>query len=346
MKKHYLRLATAALAVATLGAVTACGGTGGASNADSVTLYSADGLGDWYKDQFKAFEEQTGITVEYVEGGSGEVVSRAEKEKSNPQVDVLVTLPPFIQQADKQGTLGPTKITDDAVIPAADKASNGHYVTLANNYFTMIRGTAVEPKAQSWDDLLDPHFKQKLQYSTPGQAGDGTALLLLLRHVMGEQQALDYLGKLQANNVGPSASTGKLGPKVSKGELAVANSDVQMALASIANDSAAFETFLPTTADGKRVTVALPYVMGKAARAPQPENAQKLIDFLMSAPVQQTLADKAFGSSPRTDVTAAGPKAAMIADAIDGAEIWQPNWNDVNDNFDALIEAYNKATGQ
>lgn len=55
------------------------------------------------------------------------------------------------------------------MIPAADKASNGHYVTLANNYFTMIRGTAVEPKAQSWDDLLDPHFKQKLQYSTPAR---------------------------------------------------------------------------------------------------------------------------------------------------------------------------------
>lgn len=341
------RLAAVALAVATLSGLAACGGTGGSSgDAKSVTVYSADGLADWYKVQFKAFEDKTGISVDYVEGGSGEVVSRAEKEKSNPQVDVIVTLPPFIQQADKQGSLTTTTIPDAAALPAADKASNGHYLTLANNYFTMIRGNAVSPKAQSWNDLLDPRFKQKLQYSTPGQAGDGTALLLLLRHVMGEQQALDYLGKLQANNVGPSASTGKLGPKVSKGELAVANSDVQMALASIADDKAAFETFIPTAADGKRTTVALPYVMGKGAAAPHAENAQKLIEFLMSKPVQATLADKAFGVSPRTDVKATGPNADRIAKAVDGVTVWQPDWTAVNDDFDALIGAYNKATGQ
>ena len=46
---------------------------------------------------------------------------------------------------------------------------------------------------------------------------------------MGRDKALEYLKNLQANNFGPSSSTGKLGPKVSKGELAVANSDVQMA---------------------------------------------------------------------------------------------------------------------
>ncbi|MGB6246701.1 MULTISPECIES: 2-aminoethylphosphonate ABC transporter substrate-binding protein [Gordonia] len=344
--KKYFRMAAVAVAAVSLTGVAACGGTGGSTDSATVTLYSADGLADWYNVQFKAFQEKTGIKVEYVEGGSGEVVSRAEKEKSNPQVDVIVTLPPFIQQADKQGTLGETKIADDAALPASAKAPNGHYVALANNYFTMIRGTSVTPKADTWADLLDPRFKHKVQYSTPGQAGDGTALLLLLRHVMGDQQALDYLGKLQANNVGPSASTGKLGPKVSKGELAVANSDVQMALASISSDKAAFETFLPAAADGKRATLALPYFMGKAADAPHAENAQKLIDFLMSADVQKTLADKAFGMSARADVQASGPNYDAITKAIAGAEVWQPDWTDVNANFQALIDAYNKATGQ
>ncbi|EGD56164.1 2-aminoethylphosphonate ABC transporter substrate-binding protein [Gordonia neofelifaecis NRRL B-59395] len=208
-------------------------------------------------------------------------------------MDVLVTLPPFIQQADKQGSLDTTTVADAAALPENAKAPGGRYVVLADNYFTMIRGDSVTPKAQTWSDLLDPRFKQKIQYSTPGQAGDGTALLLLLRHVMGDQQALDYLARLQTNNVGPSASTGKLGPKVSKGELAVANSDVQMALASITKDKAAYETFLPADATGKRSTLALPYFMGKAANAPHAENAQKLIDFLMSADVQRTLSDEA-----------------------------------------------------
>ena len=55
-------------------------------------------------------------------------------------------------------------------------------------------------------------------------------MLVLLQHLLGKPGALDYLAKLQANNVGPSSSTGKLQPKVSNGELLVANGDVQMNL--------------------------------------------------------------------------------------------------------------------
>ena len=97
------------LAVAVLSLVAGCGGIGGppagstSGGSTSVTIYSADGLGDWYTKQFAAFQAQTGIKVQYVEAGSGEVVSRVDKEKSNPQADLMVTLPPFIQKAAASG---------------------------------------------------------------------------------------------------------------------------------------------------------------------------------------------------------------------------------------------------
>ena len=76
---------------------------------DVVTIYAADGLhdgkGSWFEAQFDAFTKATGIKVQYVEGGSGGVVERVAKEKSNPQADVLVTLPPFIQRAEATGLL-------------------------------------------------------------------------------------------------------------------------------------------------------------------------------------------------------------------------------------------------
>ena len=76
---------------------------------DVVTIYSADGLHDgkpsWYETEFDAFTKATGIKVQYVEAGSGGVVERVAKEKSNPQADVLVTLPPFIQRAAADGLL-------------------------------------------------------------------------------------------------------------------------------------------------------------------------------------------------------------------------------------------------
>ena len=71
---------------------------------DVVTIYAADGLhdgkGSWFETQFDAFTKATGIKVQYVEAGSGGVVERVAKEKTNPQADVLVTLPPFIQRAE------------------------------------------------------------------------------------------------------------------------------------------------------------------------------------------------------------------------------------------------------
>ena len=76
---------------------------------DVVTIYAADGLhdgkGSWFETQFDAFTKATGVKVQYVEAGSGGVVERVAKEKSNPQADVLVTLPPFIQRAEAEGLL-------------------------------------------------------------------------------------------------------------------------------------------------------------------------------------------------------------------------------------------------
>src|SRR6201995_6195363 len=74
-----------------------------------VTIYAADGLhdgkGSWFESEFDAFTKATSIKVQYVEGGSGGVVERVAKEKSNPQADLLVTLPPFIQKAAADGLL-------------------------------------------------------------------------------------------------------------------------------------------------------------------------------------------------------------------------------------------------
>jgi 2-aminoethylphosphonate transport system substrate-binding protein len=211
---RFLSLLAATAAGAIL--LTGCGGTAtgssttAAAGSDSVTVYSADGLADWYKPTFDAFTKETGIKVNYVEAGSGEVVSRAEKEKSNPQADLLVTLPPFIQKAEQSGLLQKSGV-DLSAIPAKDKASDGEYVSLVNNYAAMIRNTTATPKPAAWADLLADSYQGKVQYSTPGQAGDGTAMMVLLEHVYGKDGAMDYLKKLQKNNVGPSASTGKLG---------------------------------------------------------------------------------------------------------------------------------------
>lgn len=351
MKKRSRILSVLAATTAGAFLMTACGGTGTGGSAavdgagQQVTVYSADGLAGWYDATFAGFTQKTGIKVNVIEAGSGEVISRAEKEKSNPQADLIITLPPFIQQAEKSGLLQ-KNTADLAAIPAQSKSADGMYVSVVNNYAAMIRNTGGTSKPESWADLLDPKYQGKIQYSTPGQAGDGTAMLLLLQQLKGKDGALGYLKELQKNNVGPSASTGKLGPKVSKGELSVANSDVQMASQSIKADKSAFEVFFPKNDDGTRVTLALPYVMGLAAKAPHQDNAAQLMEYLLSKPVQETISSSALGLPVRSDVTPNDENFTALQKTMDGVTVWQPDWNTVLTGLDADVKAYNAATGQ
>ncbi|WP_031056987.1 2-aminoethylphosphonate ABC transporter substrate-binding protein [Streptomyces sp. NRRL F-5702] len=343
-----LALPLAACAALTL---TACGGSSAASDAKSVTVYSADGLkgenGDgWYDKVFKDFEKKTGITVKYVEGGSGEMVQRAAREKSNTQADVLVTLPPFIQQADKKGLLTAYEPEGSEQVDGADRAADGTWTSVVNNYFGFIHNTKeLKTPPRTWEELLAPAYKEKIQYSTPGVAGDGTAVLIKAMHDFGgKEPAMAYLKKLQANNVGPSASTGKLAPKVDKGELLVANGDVQMNFAQ-SKDMPHLGIWFPAKGDGKPTSFALPYAAGLVAKAPHSENGKKLLDFMLSEEAQRDVSAVGGGFAARKDVKATDANAVELAGLMEGVEIFEPDWSDIGANLDAYIDAWKSATG-
>lgn len=313
-----------------------------------VTIYSADGLHDgnpsWFGDQFDAFTKATGIKIQYVEAGSSGVVDRISKEKSNTQADVLVTLPPFMQKAAADGLLEAYKPAGADKIADRDKDADGRYYAMVNNYPNFIYNAEVLKAAPAtYDDLLDPKFKQKIQYSTPGQAGDGTALMLQAFHAFGsKEKGLDYLKKLQVNNLGPSASTGKLTALVNKGELYVANGDMQMNL-SQSRDNPNIKIFFPAGPDGKKTAFALPYYIALVKGGPQTENGKKLIDFLLSEDAQKEVSSVAQGFPVRTDVKPTDDNFKKLNAMLEGVEIWSPDWAKVLGTLKEDVAAYNQA---
>jgi 2-aminoethylphosphonate transport system substrate-binding protein len=315
-----------------------------------VTIYSADGLRDgkpnWFDTQFDAFTKETGIKVQYIESGSGEVVNRIEREKTNTQADVIVTLPPFIQKAAADGMVEAYTPADVAAIPSVARDPNGMWYPLVNNYFCFIyNGSALSAAPKTWDDLLDPKFKGKIQYSTPGQAGDGTALMELVIHVMGGKDAgFEYLKKLQANNVGPSSSTGKLAAKVNKGELYVANGDVQMNFAQM-TDNPNLRIFWPGDAKGERTTLPLPYYIALVKGAPHSANGKKLIDFLLSKKAQETVSSIARGLPARTDILPNDPNYTQLHTFMRGVTIWTPDWDAVLRDLSKDVARWHEVTG-
>ena len=311
-----------------------------------VTIYAADGLhdgkGSWFETQFEAFTKATGVKVQYIEAGSGGVVERIAKEKSNPQADVLVTLPPFIQRAEAEGLLQKFK-------PEAAREIEGGsetYQPLVNNYMNFIYNAAVLKDApKTYADLLDPAFKGKIQYSTPGQAGDGTAVMLQVIHAFGGKDAgFEFLKKLQDNNVGPSASTGKLTALVNKGELHVANGDLQMNMSQMATNPN-IRVFWPAGPNGEHSTLALPYYVGLVTGAPDAENGKKLIDFLLTKEAQSTVSSVAIGVPVRKDVTPTDANFTKLHEAMKGVTVWSPNWGDVLKDLPADVARWRQATG-
>ncbi|WP_306326571.1 2-aminoethylphosphonate ABC transporter substrate-binding protein [Streptomyces venezuelae] len=331
--------------------LTACGGSSEASDEKIVTVYSADGLkgeaGDgWYDKVFADFEKKTGIKVKYVEGGSGEMVQRALREKSNTQADVIVTLPPFIQQAGSKDLLQKYTPQGADQVGGGDKAGDGSWTSVVNNYFGFIHNKKELPAApKSWEELLDAKFKNKLQYSTPGVAGDGTAVLIKAMHDFGGQEpAMEYLKKLQANNVGPSSSTSKLAPKVDKGELLVANGDVQMNFAQ-SKSMPNLGIWFPAKGDGKPTTFALPYAAGLVNKAPHTENGKKLLDFMLSEEAQREVSAIGGGFPARKDVKATDANAIELAKLLEGVEVFEPDWADIDKNLKTYVDAWKSATG-
>ena len=313
-----------------------------------VTIYSADGLHDgspsWYSDQFAAFTKATGIKVQYVEAGSSGVVDRIQKEQSNTQADVLVTMPPFMQKAATDGLLAPYTPSAAGEIAAIGKEPQSRYTAMVYNYPNFIYNAAVlKTPPSTYQDLLDPKFKQKIQYSTPGQAADGTAVMMQVVHAYGSKQAgLDYLGKLEGNNLGPSASTGKLTALVNKGELYVANGDLQMNLAQM-RDNPNIRVFFPTGPDGKKTTFGLPYYVALVAHAPHSDNGKKLIDFLLSKAAQQSVSSVAQGLPVRTDVHPDDAGYKQLQTALQGVTIWAPDWNQVLSSLQPDVADYKQA---
>ncbi|GAA3395275.1 2-aminoethylphosphonate ABC transporter substrate-binding protein [Streptomyces roseoviridis] len=332
-------------------ALTACGGSSAASDEKIVTVYSADGLkgeaGDgWYDKVFKDFEKQTGIEVKYVEGGSGEMVQRAAREKNNTQADVLVTLPPFIQQADSKGLLQAYTPKGADMVGGIDKADNGRWISVVNNYFGFVHNRKeLKTPPTTWEELLDPAYKDRIQYSTPGVAGDGTAVLIKAMHDFGgKEPAMEYLKKLQANNVGPSSSTSKLAPKVDKGEILVANGDVQMNFAQ-SRSMPNLAIWFPAKRGGKPTTFALPYAAGLVSGAPHTDNGKKLLDFMLGEQAQREVSSVGGGFSVRKDVRATDANALALTRLMEGVEVFEPDWADIDKNLPAYVDAWKTATG-
>jgi len=154
---------------------------------------------------FAAFTADTGIEVNFVRLSSGEALARLIAEKNNPQVDCLWGGPSDTYEAGVlQGVFDSYVPVQASKIPARFRSADGYWTGigiiplnfLSNAAFLKEKGLKAPT---SWNDLLDPAYKNALQMADARTSGTATERIYSLVKIMGEDEAYKYQKRLHEN---------------------------------------------------------------------------------------------------------------------------------------------------
>ncbi|TDY53174.1 iron(III) transport system substrate-binding protein [Aminivibrio pyruvatiphilus] len=154
---------------------------------------------------FEAFSAETGIKVNFMRFSSGEALARVVAEKNNPQVDMILGGPADTYEAGiKEGVFEAYKPAGAEGIPEKFRSKENYWtgigiiplVFLTNSKFLADKGLEAP---SSWNDLLDPAYKNGLQMADARTSGTATERIYSLVKIMGEDEAFAYQKKMHQN---------------------------------------------------------------------------------------------------------------------------------------------------
>ncbi len=269
------------------------GGDSGEGGGERITLYSPE-TPEFTKELASKYEELNGSPVDVQYAGTNVLVNQMLAEKDNPKADVWYGgggILPFEAAVDR-GILAsyiPDVAADWSEVEDGIKMKHGDgkYVgvevfVLGFSYNTELVTEEEAPK--TWDDLLDPKWKGKIQFPNP--AASGTATLMVMDQLMqrGEEDGWAYFEKLseQANSMPDSGSAPTKGVAMGEAHIGI-GFDFMAYEQKNAGESVDF--ILPDK------TPVLVNPASLIEGGPNPEGGKAFIDFLLSKDAQQIMAD-------------------------------------------------------
>lgn len=241
------------------------------------------------------FTAETGIKVSYLRASTGELVSRVIAEAGAPQADVLLGGPSAQHIAIAEtGALAVYRPAAAADLPAYAVSPDGYwtgfYLTALGIGVNLERYDRLFPNTPlpaTWDDLLNPTYKGEIVMTDP--VSSSTAYLFLQDQLqrLGWDAGWEYLEKL-APLVGQFPASGGAPPQlVGTGEYAIGIAYVH-ALIRYRHDGFPITTIVPPGTAGEVGAVSI------VAGGPNPDNAKRFVDFVLSAKAEEAFAAQSF----------------------------------------------------
>jgi iron(III) transport system substrate-binding protein len=261
--------------------------------ARAVTVYvSTDRV--FSEPVLREYERRSGVKVSAVydteETKSTGLANRLLAEKTRPRADVFWSNEPVRTLVLKsRGVLAPYRSPSAEGIPAALIDPDGYWTGFSARMRVIAYHTKTvtpEDAPQSIFDLADPKWKDQVAMADP-RFGSTSFHAAALYALAGDEKMDDFFRRLKANGVRIVDGNSVVRDLVARGEVKAGLTDTDDVNVAIENHQPVGMA-LPD-GDGLGVPV-MPNMVSLIADAPHPEEARKLIDYLLSADVERQLA--------------------------------------------------------
>lgn len=233
------------------------------------------------------FEKETGIKINLVTAGTGELVKRVESEKNNPMGDILWAADETMLSSKKDLFMEYVS-PEDANMMEGFKNKTGFFSPAFADPTVFIVNTNLigDIKVEGFEDLLNPKLKGKIAFGDPANSSSAFQSLAAMIYAMGDgdpmsDKAWDFVGKFIANLDGKiMKSSGQLHKSVADGEYPIGLTWEDPVVNYIKNGAPVKVVFPIEGAifPGESVQI----IKG----AQNAENAKKFIDYVLSEKVQ------------------------------------------------------------
>ncbi|MGF1551477.1 MAG: ABC transporter substrate-binding protein [Paracoccaceae bacterium] len=237
---------------------------------------------DWAS-MLEAIEAELGISMPHDNKNSGQTLSQLLAERDSPVADIAYYGVTFGIKAANEGVVIPYRPTGFEEIPQGLKHPEGAWFTVHQGtlgLFVNVDALGGAPVPECWADLTEPEYEGMVGYLDPSSAFVGYAGAVAVNRAMGGDlsnfdPAIEYFRKLAGND--PLVPKQTSYARVVSGEIPILFDYDFNAYRGKYEEDGTFEFVLPCEG-----SVVVPYVMSKVANSPNPELADRMLDFIMS----------------------------------------------------------------
>jgi iron(III) transport system substrate-binding protein len=289
------------------------------------------------------FERETGVHVKPVfDTEASKTVGRANAlklERDDPRCDVFWNneILQTVRLAN-DGIFAAYVSPSAADIPAEYKDPGGLWTGFAARPRILIVSTDAKmwegaDRPKSMNDFVDPKWKGRCVIAQP-LSGTTLTHFIVLMSVLGKRDALKWFDGLRANQCGFPVGNGPAASAVGARQSAFGFSDIDD-FHEIEHKGQPVAVVYPDQGPGQVGTLLLPNTVALVKGGPKPELGKKLIDYLLSKKVEQSLAESTASQVPlRPDV----PRPPHVKVPPTDFHAMKVDWQDAAKDYDARLD--------